>query len=114
MITRDIMEKEYRDLFISHGHGIVAAAPLASGLLTGKYNDGGIPEGSRYSSASFYIKMVYGNYLPAAKKDAILAKFVKLADLAKELDVTQAQLSLAWVLVNTSVSVAVVGVSSLA
>mmetsp|Transcript_54036 Transcript_54036/g.74095 ORF Transcript_54036/g.74095 Transcript_54036/m.74095 type:complete len:235 (-) Transcript_54036:471-1175(-) len=44
MLVRDRFEKEYRDIFMSHGYGTTIWSPLASGILAGKYNDGNIPE----------------------------------------------------------------------
>mmetsp|Transcript_4616 Transcript_4616/g.3120 ORF Transcript_4616/g.3120 Transcript_4616/m.3120 type:complete len:177 (+) Transcript_4616:637-1167(+) len=111
MLVRDTFEKEYRDLFISHKTGTTIWSPLASGLLAGKYNDGNIPEASRFSSDSDFIKGLYNRYLSADKKEATVAKFNKLAELAKELGVSQVQLCLAWAISNTDVSVALLGFS---
>jgi len=45
-MTREKMEKDFCKLFDSYGYGATCYAPLAGGLLTGKYNEG-IPEDSR-------------------------------------------------------------------
>lgn len=50
MFVRDRFEKEYEYLFTEYGYGSTVWSPLCQGLLTGKYNDGNIPEGSRFSS----------------------------------------------------------------
>jgi len=47
MMNRDRMEREYLPLFERHNMGTTIWSPLAGGILTGKYNDGNIPEGSR-------------------------------------------------------------------
>ncbi|MFW6293655.1 MAG: aldo/keto reductase, partial [Spirochaetota bacterium] len=46
MLHRERFEKEYARLYSEYGMGTTIWSPLASGLLTGKYNDG-IPEDSR-------------------------------------------------------------------
>ncbi|HMO60190.1 MAG TPA: aldo/keto reductase, partial [Roseiflexaceae bacterium] len=52
MFTRQRFEQEYAPLYRDLGYGTTIWSPLASGLLTGKYNDG-IPEGSRASLAGY-------------------------------------------------------------
>jgi len=46
LMTRDWVEKEYRDLFLRYKIGTTVWSPLESGILTGKYLNG-IPEDSR-------------------------------------------------------------------
>jgi aryl-alcohol dehydrogenase-like predicted oxidoreductase len=46
LFRRERVEKEYARLYDDLGIGTTTWSPLASGLLTGKYNDG-IPPGSR-------------------------------------------------------------------
>lgn len=48
MFGREKFEKEYRRVFSDYGYGSTIWSPLAGGILAGKYNDGNIPEGSRY------------------------------------------------------------------
>ena len=47
MLWRDRFEREYKPLFERRNIGTTIWSPLAGGILTGKYNDGTIPEGSR-------------------------------------------------------------------
>lgn len=49
MLVRDTVEKEYATLFDDYGLGTTIWSPLASGILTGKYNEG-IPKGSRFDT----------------------------------------------------------------
>src|SRR5688500_8241647 len=49
---REKMEKDYVDIFRTVGMGTTIWSPLASGLLTGKYNNG-IPENSRFALEGF-------------------------------------------------------------
>jgi len=48
MLARERFEKEYKHLFEETGYGTTIWSPLAMGLLSGKYNDGTIPDGSRF------------------------------------------------------------------
>jgi aryl-alcohol dehydrogenase-like predicted oxidoreductase len=50
MLHRDIFEVEYGPLYDHFGMGTTIWSPLAGGLLTGKYNNGDLPEGSRYAA----------------------------------------------------------------
>jgi aryl-alcohol dehydrogenase-like predicted oxidoreductase len=47
------MEKWYRPVFEDYRYGTTIWSPLAGGILTGKYNDGNLPEGSRYKESKF-------------------------------------------------------------
>ena len=48
MLVRQVFENDYRFLFSEYKYGTTIWSPLAGGILAGKYNDGNIPEGSRY------------------------------------------------------------------
>ena len=52
MLVRNKFENEYRFLFAEYKYGTTIWSPLAGGILSGKYNDGNIPEGSRYDTHS--------------------------------------------------------------
>jgi len=49
MLHRQRFEGEYAILFENFKHGTTIWSPLAGGLLTGKYNDGSKPEGTRFA-----------------------------------------------------------------
>lgn len=102
LLARERFEREYASLFTDYGYGSTIWSPLASGVLTGKY-DGGVPEGSRFSQNQYEWlkdKMV--------TKD-VIAKVKELEPIAKELGVTRAQLALAWCLKNPNVSTVITG-----
>jgi voltage-dependent potassium channel beta subunit len=90
----------YRD----YGYGATTFSPLESGLLSGKYN-AGIPKDSRASTMNmdWLIESV-------TNKERI-EKVQALEAIAKELDCTLAQLSLAWCLKNPYVSTVITGAS---
>lgn len=110
MLWRDRFEKEYRYLFSEYKYGSTIWSPLASGLLSGKYNSGDVPEGSRFDNHSV-TKSIWERHFGNGKKDKTVEKLNKLADLAKELGYSQAQLTLAWAIANGDVSVCLLGFS---
>ena len=82
--------------------GTTIWSPLASGLLTGKYNDG-IPKGSRFALEGFdWLKERW-------VMDEKIKKVKKLSDLAARLGMTTAALSIAWCIRNPNVSTAILG-----
>lgn len=109
MLERTKMEFDYGILFDEYGLGTTIWSPLASGVLTGKYNDG-IPEGSRFDTSP-ELKTIYDRHLGPENREATLKKLNAVADIAKSLDATMAQLALAWCLAYDNVSTILVGAS---
>lgn len=102
LFERDKMENEFLQLFKTVGMGTTIWSPLASGLLTGKYNDG-IPKGSRFALEGFdWLKERW-------VMDEKIKKVKKLSDLAAKLGMTTAALSIAWCIRNPNVSTAILG-----
>jgi voltage-dependent potassium channel beta subunit len=102
LLHRDKLENEYLEIFKNVGLGTTIWSPLASGLLTGKYNNG-IPEGSRFSLEGF--DWLVQQWMQEEK----LAKVRQLGELAKELGTSQATLSIAWCIKNPNVTTAILG-----
>ena len=93
---------EYDSVYEDYGYGSTTWSPLASGLLTGKYNDG-IPEGSRGAISKY-------DWLEEQLTDPVsIAKVIALAPIANEMGATLAQFSLAWCLQNPYVSSVITG-----
>ena len=113
MFVRDRFEKEYRDVFNEYKYGSTIWSPLAGGILAGKYNDGVVPEGSRYDNFSAMLDSSWQKYMGPEKKDVTCAKLRALAELAKSLGFTQAQLALAWSIANKDVSTCILGFTRL-
>ena len=102
MLHRNFMERDYLPLFENFGMGTTIWSPLASGLLSGKYNDG-IPKGSRFALEGFdWLKDRWIT-------DDKIKKVKKLSELADKLDITTAALSIAWCLKNPNVSTVILG-----
>ena len=105
LVYREIVDNQYRDLFRFKQYGITAWSPLEGGILTGKYMENKIPEGSRISSGRGRLPAVWEK-----NKADWEPKLVKLQNLAKEkLGCTLTQLSIAWVIKNKDVSTAILG-----
>jgi voltage-dependent potassium channel beta subunit len=104
MFTRDRFEKEYAPLYSELGYGTTIWSPLASGLLTGKYNQG-IPAGSR-AAMEGYSWLKESVITPER-----VAKVKQLQPIASDLGCTLAQLGLAWCLTNPNVSSVITGAS---
>lgn len=102
LLERNKMENEFLMIFKTVGMGTTIWSPLASGLLSGKYNDG-IPEGSRFGLTGFdWLKDRW-------MKDEMLGKVKGLAELAKELGISMAELSIAWTIKNPNVTTTILG-----
>ena len=106
LFHRERLEVEYTRLFSDYGYGMTTWSPLASGLLTGKYNKG-IPDGSRATLPHY-------EWLKESVTDqAKLAKVSQLQNVADDLGVPLAQMALAWILKNPNVSTVITGASKL-
>jgi voltage-dependent potassium channel beta subunit len=102
LLERNKLENEFLMVFKTVGMGTTIWSPLASGLLTGKYNDG-IPEGSRFALEGFdWLK---DRWMVQDK----LAKVTQLADVAAQLNTSQATMSIAWCIANPNVTTAILG-----
>ncbi len=108
MLHRDRVEREYRPLYKQFGMGTTIWSPLAGGVLTGKYKDG-IPEGSRMSVPDYdWLK----DQLLSPEGQARVQRAAELEPIASDLGLTQAQLALAWCLLNPDVSTVILGATS--
>jgi len=102
LFERERFGPEYDSVYEDYGYGSTTWSPLASGLLTGKYNEG-IPEGSRGALAKY-------DWLEEQLTDKKrIARVAEVEPLAKEMGATLAQFSLAWCLQNPYVSSVITG-----
>jgi voltage-dependent potassium channel beta subunit len=104
LFKREKLENEYLEIFKNVGLGTTIFSPLASGLLSGKYNEG-IPEGSRLSIPGFeWLR-------DRTIADARIKKVKALQNLANNLNTSVSALAIAWCIKNPNVSTAILGAS---
>jgi len=107
LLHRERVEREYASLYADPGLGTTIWSPLASGLLTGKYNDG-VDAQSRLGQGQLgWLKdQVLGD--PAGNRLDTVRRYTTLA---ASLGVSPAQLAIAWCLRNPNVSSVILGAS---
>ncbi|EKD69804.1 MAG: hypothetical protein ACD_46C00724G0002 [uncultured bacterium] len=103
LFFRDHLEKDYVKLFEKYGLGTTTWSPLASGILSGKYNHG-IPNDSRLAKEAW---LVPDNFMQ------LLEKTKQLDTIAHELNCSLSQLAIAWCLKNPNVSSVITGATKL-
>jgi voltage-dependent potassium channel beta subunit len=107
MFHRERVEREYEPLYKEIGLGTTIWSPLASGMLTGKYNQG-IPKDSRVNVEGYdWLRKRFENE-EGKKRIEIVAQ---LMPIAAELGCTMAQMAIAWCLKNPNVSTVITGAS---
>lgn len=108
MFRREKVEEEFARLYDEIGLGTTIWSPLASGLLTGKYNDG-VPKGSRLSLEKY--DWLREKLLETESGRQKLQKIEKLSKIADEAGIPMPQFALAWCLKNPNVSTVITGAS---
>ena len=103
LFIRHKVEQSYARLYSGIGLGLTTWSPLASGVLTGKYN-AGIPRDSRLALPGY-------DWLRSVVTPQRIEAVKKLEAIAKQLGATPAQLSLAWCAHNPNVSTVITGAS---
>ncbi len=107
MFHRSRFEVEYGRLYEEIGLGTTIWSPLASGILTGKYNDG-LPDNTRASLPGYeWLREIF----ESEKGQQRIAKTRQLSKIAEELGTTMARLAIAWCLKNPNVSTVITGAS---
>ena len=109
LLARERVETEYAPLFADYGMGATIWSPLASGLLSGKY-DHGVPADSRLAHPDY--AWLHDKVL--GEHGERVEKVRRLKPIADELGCSTAQLAVAWCLVNPHVTTVMLGASKLA
>ena len=104
MLCRHKVESEFAELYGSIGLGLTTWSPLASGLLTGKYQKG-FPDGSRASLKGY--EWLQERWSREDREELV----PRLVAIAAELDCSPSQLAIAWCLKNPHVSTVLLGAS---
>lgn len=107
MFHRQRVEREYARLYRDIGLGTTTWSPLASGILSGKYNDG-VPADSRMALDDYQWLR---EQLLGEEGQRRIAKVRELTPIADSLGCTMAQMALAWCLKNRDVSTVITGAS---
>lgn len=104
LLVRDKFESDTLPAAKKHGMGLVVWSPLASGILTGKYDDG-VPEDSRLARIEWLKDRLYA--------EETIEKARQMKTIADDLDCTRAQLALAWTAAQDGVSSVITGATKL-
>ena len=105
MFHRSKMEVEFSQIFKNFGMGTTIWSPLASGLLSGKYNQKNLPSDTRMNLKNLeWLK-------EKTITESNLLKVSKLGGIANELGISLPVMSIAWCLKNESVSTVMLGAS---
>ena len=108
IFVRQKVEADYLPLY-EQGLGTTIWSPLASGILTGKYQDG-IPDDSRLNLPGYeWLK----KRLSTDEGKEQIRQVGELGKLSKEIGVPLAQLAILWCLKNPNVSTVILGASRL-
>lgn len=103
-------EREIIPLCLDQGIGIVNYSPLAGGVLTGKYKAGSPPPaGSRGETLLEWIKSHDFHW----EDQNNLRTLQGLEELSKDIEVSMAQIALAWLLANPAVTSPIIGASNI-
>ncbi len=107
MFHRERVEREYARLYREIGLGTTVWSPLASGILTGKYEHG-IPDGTRFTLPDY--EWLREN-VESERGQRNVEKARRLRPIAEDLRCSLPQLALAWCLKNADVSTVITGAS---
>jgi voltage-dependent potassium channel beta subunit len=107
LFCRKRVEVELAPLYRRFGIGVTSWSPLASGVLTGKY-DRSVPRNARMRIAPFaHLR----DRLKGPAGERRIAKVRELGAVARTLGVTRAQMAIAWCLQNPDVTTVILGAS---
>ena len=106
LLHRERVELEYAPLYAEFGLGTTTFSPLASGLLTGKHNEG-VREDARFGALGPHLRKT----IVGTESDRRLQRTRKFTALAESLGVAPAPLAIAWCLRNPHVSSVILGAS---
>ncbi len=107
LLSRKRVEEEYQRVYETVGIGTTIFSPLATGFLTGKYNNG-IPADSRANLPGYeWLK----ERLMGERGQVRLNAIREFAQIADEIGTSLAHMALAWCLKNPNVSSVIMGAS---
>ena len=107
LFNRGKIEKDYLPLYKEYGLGTTIWSPLASGLLTGKYNHGFPPNSRAYVKGYEWLKEQFESEETIQK----IGKVKELQPIAERLEISLTQVALGYCLKNPNVSTIILGAS---
>ena len=105
LLSRD-WERDVFPLCAANGISQIVWSPLAQGVLTGKYRPGDPPPSDSRAASD-----AMGGFMSRFRSDEVLEGVERLRPIAAELQLSLAQLALAWVLREPNVASAIIGAS---
>jgi len=105
LLWRERVEKEYAPLYDKYKIGLTTWSPLASGILSGKYVAGKVPDGSRLSLPN--LSWLKEDAL-SEQNNQLVEKYVRVA---QDYNLDPAALAIAWCAKNPHVSTVITGAS---
>ncbi|MDA1193960.1 MAG: aldo/keto reductase [Planctomycetota bacterium] len=105
LLVREKVESDVRPVLAARGMGMVVWSPLASGLLTGKYDDG-VPPDSRLARIDWLRESLL--------RDEQVTRVKAMRAVADDLRCSRTQLALAWAAAQPGVSSVILGATSVA
>jgi voltage-dependent potassium channel beta subunit len=107
MLTRNKIEAEFKQIYKTVGLGTTIWSPLASGILTSKYLNNQVPEGSRFAL----------NDYAWLKEKSLTEQNLNIANslnqIAEQMNTSLAKLAIAWCAKNEDVSSVILGATNL-
>ena len=100
-----LYDTDLAELSVNEDVGLLAFSPLAAGLLTGKYQRGAVPEGSR---------MALNGDLGGRKTERAFAAVDAYLDIAARHGLDASQMALAWCLTRPFMASAIFGATAMA
>jgi aryl-alcohol dehydrogenase-like predicted oxidoreductase len=102
------------DICVREGISLLPYSPIGGGVLSGKYNDGALPEGARFTE---YLKSEGKRQQMMADRfvnEKSLATTAELIELAKQNDMDVVTLAVAWSKQHNFVASTIIGANSIA
>lgn len=103
LVQREI-EAEFLPFCRQHGIRVISYSPLAAGFLTGKYEDGAIPQGTRFDVIPAHADIYFN------QRNFEVVR--RLRALSERVGVPMAKLAMAWALRNPDIEAVLIGARS--
>ena len=114
LMKRDYVEYDCDMLLEEYGLGTTTWSPVMGGFLSGKYNDGKIPEAARFNNPMLKMKYFDPYFGAPEKAEKTIAMLNKYKDFCEnKMGCTMAQFAIAWVCKYKHTSTCLIGATGL-